>query len=116
MKEKYSSDDCPFKEDIEEIKDKVNQKDWFDNKDLYELILKLTGQTELLSEKLDQTVKVVKKYNGLREDLIKIEQRLNRIETKNISKLEIKNQIIKWGGWIIGILSLSLAVAKYFGW
>jgi|SRR6056297_1073460 len=116
MSNKHSPDDCPFQEDIKELKEKINQKDWFDNKALYGLILKLSGQTELLSEKLDQTVKVVEKYNGLREDLIIVEQRINKIETKEISKAELKDQLIKWGGWIVGILSLVIAAAKYFGW
>jgi len=116
MSNKHSPDDCPFQEDIKELKEKINQKDWFDNKALYGLILKLSGQTELLSEKLDQTVKVVEKYNGLREDLILVEQRINKIETIDISKRDLKDQIIKWGGWVLAVLSLWLTASKYFGW
>ena len=116
MSSRHNIDDCPFKEDIEAIKKKVSREDWFNNKDLYGLILKLSGQTELLSEKLDQTVKVVEKYNGLREDLLLIKERIDRIETKDISKIELKEQIIKWGGWVIAVLSLWLTAAKYFGW
>ena len=92
MSNKHNSEDCPFQEDIKKLKEKMNQKDWFDNKDLYGLILKLSGQTEFLSEKLDQTVKVVEKYNGLREDLILVEQRINKIENKieSLSKKQRK--------------------------
>ena len=116
MTDKHNPDNCPFQEDIEEMKNKVNQEDWFDNKALYGLILKVSGQTELLSEKLDQTVRVVEKYNGLREDLIMVEQRISKIETMDVSKRDLKEQIIKWGGWIIAVLSLWLTASKYFGW
>ena len=115
MSNKHNPDDCPFQEDIEKIKVKVSQEEWFDNKDLYSLFLKLSSQTELLSEKLDQTIMVVKKYNGLREDFMKIEQRLNRIEVEKNSAVEIKDRIVKWGGWVVAILTFTLAVMKYFG-
>ncbi|HMA60160.1 MAG TPA: hypothetical protein VKN64_07690 [Halanaerobiales bacterium] len=114
--EKHEKDTCPFKKEIEEIIKKTGQKEWYENKDLYDLIVRLTAQTEVLSNKLDNTIRIVGKYNGLREDLLSIKKRIDYIETEKLAKNKIGDQIIKWSGWIIAIISLGFTAVKIFGW
>ena len=114
--QKHEKEICPFKEEIEEIIKKVGQKEWYENKELYDLIVKLTAQTEVLSNKLDNTIKIVGKYNGLREDLLSIKKRIDYIETEKLAKHKIGDQVIKWSGWIIAIISLGFTAFKIFGW
>lgn len=84
-----------------------NEKDWYDNKALFEMI-------QGLREDLQETRNIVKKYNEIRKDLSGVMERLTAIEEQKAGRSQIAKAIQDWGGWIVAILTLLL-YAKQLG-
>lgn len=99
MSGQHTKEDCPFREDIKEVKAKVNQKEWYTNKQLYEHIQTLFNKFGSLENKLDRTTEVISEYNGLRDDLGNVIQRVNKMENKKQAKKENNTNWREWIGW-----------------
>ena len=104
----HTKEDCPFAEDIEKMKATLNQKEWYSNKELHENQQEQRRMFENLAQKLDRTIEVIEKYNGLREDIMNIEGRVDKIEVKDQSKSEIGDNIRRWGGWIFSLIMVII--------
>lgn len=79
-------------------------QDWFDNKDLFNMIQELRNE-------LHETRVIVKKYNGLRKDMTDIFLRLTTIEQKEAGKKENSISIREW--LLAGVAILSLIVTIF---
>ncbi|MFW6271316.1 MAG: hypothetical protein ACOC4G_14760 [Bacillota bacterium] len=77
--------------------------DWYDNKALYEMI-------QGLREDLQTTRAIIKKYNGIRSDLIELKERLMKIEERQVGRSQTGEKIQRWGGWLVAILSLFVLI------
>ena len=104
----HTKEDCPFAEDIEKMKATLNQKEWYSNKELHERQQEQRRMFENLNQKLDRTIEVIQEYNGLREDIMDIEGRVDNIEVKAKSKNEIGKKIRNWGGWIFSLIMVII--------
>ncbi|MGM0411281.1 MAG: hypothetical protein ACQEQF_11045 [Bacillota bacterium] len=110
----HTKEDCPYSEDIEKIKMQVNQKEWYSNKELHEDQQSLHSMFERLERKLAETIKIIGKYNGLREDLGNVIQRVDKMETKKKAKKESNTNWREWIGWILATVLVIERILQLF--
>lgn len=84
---------------------KKEKQEWYDNKDLFEMI-------QGLREDLQETRTVVKKYNGIRKDLSEVMERLTVIEEQKVGRSQAGQLLREWGGWLATITVLILRVLE----
>lgn len=75
------------------------QGNWYSNKELFESII-------ALKDDLKETRHIIKQYNGLREKIETVEDKVKHIETMTEAKSGFGQAIRDWGGWIIATLAL----------
>lgn len=80
-----------------------NQKEWYDNKRLYEMMVDLSKRLESLAAELGITQTMIRDYNGLRERLGKCERRLDQNEGAGKGSKDM------WG-YVVGGMGLLLAI------
>ena len=82
------------------------RQQWYTNKEIFEMV-------QNLRDELRETRDVVKKYNGIRDDL---DWCVNKLETQKAKKegsgIVLEN-IRSWGGWAIATL---LAIMNLLNW
>jgi len=88
------------------------KQQWYSNKDLFEMI-------QRLHDELSETREIIRKYNGLRQDLgetLKLsaenEKKISEISNTSQGKYELAETIRKWGGWLVAIASLIYAITS----
>lgn len=81
---------------------------WYTNKDIYEMVMGL-------KDDLHETRTLIKEYNGLREKLNQCTIEIAEIKSVAAGRSGVATGIRVWGGWIVGILSLILAIIKTIG-
>lgn len=79
--------------------------EWYTNRDLFEMIQSLRGEMTALSAELARTTEAVRRYNGLRE-------RLDALEARAAGAASVGRGIREWGGWLVAIGSLAVAVVS----
>ena len=80
---------------------------WYTNKDLFEQIMGL-------QQDMKETRSVIKKYNGLYEKVNYLKVRIDKVESRRLSKMDFVNSIRQWGGWIFALITLIFLVIKTF--
>lgn len=78
-------------------------KDWYNNKELYEMMVVLSKDLGKTNAELAKTQILIRDYNGLRERVGKCEQRVDEISGAGKGGKEM------WG-YVIGGLGLLLAI------
>ena len=86
--------------------DKDNSQ-WYSNKDLFELI-------NALQAEMRETRAIIKRYNGLYEKLGNVKKKVDRIESEQQGRNEIKEAIRQWSGWIFGLVTLIILIYTTF--
>lgn len=79
--------------------------DWYNNKELYEMINDLKIQ-------LLETTRLIKGYNGLREKQNELDERIEKLETIIENKKENKKDYQWILGWLIGLAGLLYGIFK----
>jgi hypothetical protein len=113
--------DCPYKEKIEQhekLIDRIMHGDWYDNKQLFETMMKKFDE---VSKKMDEMNINMKKYNGLIEKRQE-DRRLMENNKARLARLEVENQTKEksnstWKDnirWIIYVLLFLGGVATRF--
>lgn len=94
------------------MEDEKNQ--WYTNKDLFELI---TG----LKSEMKDTRNMIRQYNGLREEVGEARKEIDNVkgevealQAKAVGRSSFKDDFLKWGGWVIGVLGLVAAYITAF--
>lgn len=90
---------------IEVIKLENNQ--WYSNKDLFE-------QINELKIEMRETRQMIKKYNGLYSKVDNIERKVTEIESQQLGKMKLQENIIAWGGWIFSLITLLILMYSTF--
>ena len=85
-------------------------KEWYSNKDLFEMIRQLKDRMDELSNELARTTTLIRDYNSLRTNLHDMEKRISNIEGKDQAEDQTKRDYV---GWIFGIVMLIIAVLPY---
>ena len=80
-------------------------KEWYSNKDLYEMI-------DSLKAELGRTLVAVREYNGLRECVNDALKRVEAIEQQALGRYSVGKAIREWGGWVLAIVAFLYAVLK----
>jgi hypothetical protein len=98
-----------------------DNKQWYTNKDLFELINHMQGDFRDLRSEMKETRSAIKKYNGLREEVgsarkeidgVKEEVEIIRAMAKGRSS--VWTDVRLWGGWIVAFLTMLAALGKVF--
>jgi len=96
--------------------------DWYDNKQLYEMISKLKTQFGDFNENFHKYNGLVEKYNGLITQQQNLNEKITNLEKIKLQIKTEKNSTEKtnnsWGDWIIRIiafLSTTIAFVQYIG-
>jgi len=75
----------------------------------------LSTEIKLASLEMKQTREIVSKYNGLREKIDECSDEIEALKNKAAGRSSVGKAIREWGGWIVGIISLIIALFKVFG-
>ena len=67
-----------------------------------------------LQQDMKETRSVIKKYNGLYEKVNYLKVRIDKVESRRLSKMDFVNSIRQWGGWIFALITLIFLVIKTF--
>jgi len=86
----------------------LTEKEWYSNKDLYEMMVDLSKGLEKTNAELAKTQTMIRDYNGLRERLDKCEQRVDEIAGKSSGGKDMWGYVVGGIGIISFILSLAL--------
>lgn len=96
--------------------------DWYDNKQLYEMISKLKTQFGDFNENFHKYNGLVEKYNGLITQQQNLNEKITNLEKIKLQIKTEKNSTEKtnnsWGVWItriIAFLSTTIAFVQYIG-
>ncbi len=81
-------------------------KEWYSNKDLYEMMVALSKGLENTNAELVKTQTMIRDYNGLRERLSACEQRLEQAAGTGQGLKEM------WG-YVVGGIGVLLALISY---
>lgn len=94
---------------------------WYTNKDLFELINNMQGDFKNLRSEMRETRIMIKQYNGLREEIgetkkevQEVKDKVENIESRGQGKKAVFDGIVKYGGWIIAILTMLSGYLKLF--
>lgn len=79
-------------------------EEWYNNKQLFELINRLQSDFKDLSSEMRETRVIIKEYNGLRSDLHEVRDDVERMKSEKKGKETISEAIRDWGGWIVAII------------
>lgn len=78
-------------------------------KEFYEAIQKVTKETNDLTIAMAETKTLIRDYNGLRQVINDVDDRVQRLEDHTSNKKEYREYI----GWMIGFVATLLAVLSY---
>ena len=81
------------------------REQWYSNKEIFEMV-------QELRDELKTTREIVKKYNGIREDLNWCVLKLQSHNTTKEARYTIIEGFREWGGWLV---ALAVAAYKIFG-
>jgi len=81
-------------------------REWYSNKDLYEMMVDLSKRLEATNAEMVKTQTMIRDYNGLRERLDRCEQRVDEITGKGSGGKDM------WG-YVVGGIGLLLALISY---
>ncbi len=85
----------------------TDEKDWYSNKDLYEMMVALSKGLEHTSAELEKTQVLIRDYNGLRQKIIECEKALFENHGKETGGKNVWGYIVG----AIGIASFVLSLA-----
>lgn len=84
------------------------QGQWYTNKDLFELISKVQTEFHELHSEMRETRQLMRQYNGLREELGVVKERVDDMEAQARGRKSMGKSIREWGGWLIAVITLIL--------
>ncbi|GAA0422882.1 hypothetical protein GT022_17650 [Agaribacter marinus] len=87
---------------------------WYTNKELFEQISSIQGDFKDLRSEMQETRKIIRKYNGLREELGVIKEKVDRMEAESEGKESVSEAVRLWSGWLFGLLTLAVLIIQQF--
>ena len=82
------------------------RKEWYTNKELYEMMVALSKGLEATNAELAKTQVMIRDYNGLRKKIEVCEKALSEGSGKSTGAKDM------WG-YIVGVVGVMLAIATY---
>ncbi|MFA6711226.1 MAG: hypothetical protein WCS33_00770 [Candidatus Caldatribacteriota bacterium] len=103
------------------MSDETRGKEWYGNKELYEMFLNLKKEFLELKAELSLTRQFIQQYNHLQKTLNLCMEKIDQLEkiediTFGMSKgkKDILIAIRKWGGWVVGTAASAIAIYAHF--
>lgn len=78
-------------------------------KEFYETMQKVSTEINDLTIEMAETKTLIRDYNGLRETINEVGNRVQKLENNSNNKKEYRQYL----GWLIGLISTLLAIAAY---
>ncbi|GKX29207.1 hypothetical protein SH1V18_16870 [Vallitalea longa] len=78
-------------------------------KEFYETMQKVSTEINDLTIEMAETKTLIRDYNGLRETINDVGNRVQKLENNTNNKKEYRQYL----GWLIGLISTLLAIAAY---
>lgn len=89
------------------------QEDWhIPTSEIFKMIDDTKKEFSDLKTEMRETREIIKRYNGLRERIDDLTQKVNNLEAKAKGRFSVWEGIKSWGGWIISIITLLIAIWK----
>jgi len=85
----------------------LGNQQWYTNKELFE-------QINALRYEMQETRNIIKKYNGLREEIGKIKDEVEEMKARTEGKLSVLEAIRNWGGWFFALITLLVLIRNNF--
>lgn len=85
---------------------------FYSNREIYEMLLDLRTEVIPLREEMRHTTESIRKYNGLRDRLDATERKLAEHLMTGAGQASVARGIREWGGWIVAIISLLIALTR----
>ena len=95
-----------FPREVVSLENNDGKKEWYSNKELYEMMVDLSKGLEKTNAELAKTQVLIRDYNGLRERVDKCEQRVDEISGAGKGGKDM------WG-YVVGGVGLLLALISY---
>lgn len=90
-----------------------DENPWYTNKELFEKLNSLSEDFIELRGELRETKSLIKQYNGLREEIERIDkgsevmkEQISTIVNREKGKHSVWETLRDWGGWIFGFITL----------
>lgn len=78
-------------------------------KEFYEAIERVTRQNNALTIAMTETKTLIRDYNGLRQVINDVDDRVQRLEDYTCNKKEYREYM----GWLVGLIATMLAIVGY---
>lgn len=91
-----------------------DREQWYSNKELYEQINAISKEFTGFRHEMKETRNMIRKYNGLREKIETVEDKVDRIEAKTEGKKTFAEAIRLWGGWLFALVTLAVLLFDKF--
>jgi hypothetical protein len=85
----------------------MTEKEWYSNKQLYEMMVDLSKRLELTNAELSKTQVMIREYNGLRERLTQCEQEIALTRGRETGGKDM------WG-YVVGAIGVLLALISAY--
>ncbi|WP_077319133.1 hypothetical protein [Virgibacillus proomii] len=92
----------------------IEREQWYTNKELWEQLNSLRADFKDFRHEMQETRNVIRKYNGLREELGVVKEKVERIEAKTEGKKTVLEAVRLWGGWLFAFLTLIILMIQHF--
>ncbi|NBJ70616.1 MULTISPECIES: hypothetical protein [Clostridia] len=90
-----------------------DETQWYTNKELFEQIAAIQGEFKDLRHEMKETRNMIKKYNGLREELGIVKEKVERMEARTEGKKTLLEAVRLWGGWLFAFVTLLILITQY---
>lgn len=103
-------------------------EEWYSNKELFEQLNQFRSDFQDLRLEMEQTRSMIKKYNGLREEVgearkevketrsevDEVKTKVQTLQAKSMGRFSVWEGFRTWGGWVVALLAMIAAYIKIF--
>lgn len=91
------------------------RNEWYNNKQLFEQIIAMQEEFHGLRGEMRETRMLMKQYNGLREEIGIVKEKVEQMEFEQQGRNSVGAAIRNWGGWIFALITLIVLLIKFGG-
>ena len=87
---------------------------WYTNKELFEQLNAMQQDFTSLRHEMKETRNIIKRYNGLREELGGLKEKVEKMQAIQQGKNKVGEAIRDWGGWLFAGITLVVLLINQF--
>ncbi|WP_152658306.1 hypothetical protein [Oceanobacillus sp. CFH 90083] len=84
----------------------MSDEQWYSNKDLHKIMIEMSKDFTRLRTEMEETRKTINKYNGLREEIAKVQKEIIYMKATGVGRSTTLEVIRNWGGWLFALVTL----------